>query len=381
MWAFLFCPKTQEENKNYGKREVFKLVNHAAQAFSYDRGNHFAYGHLKKNYHVKKTHHLEAVPPEKLKKENKKEDYFEKSVHENKPFKTYTRKDIEKHHQGAKEAERIYSNWRHELADSSADFIHSLKSELKETPENSLDTFKEEVSESLEKFLLGLKNDLEALLADSPHGQAKKHLKSADGILETVRELLWNQIEDIVKEHIPGKPGNQNGESDPTSEIELPIEEGNPPLQNPPATNPSGNNPVVTLTPNQVFSSGSFKMEVRVGSLTSEIKFADPSKKSEGTTMFYIVDGYGTRKAVDIKFSNDTVQKIFEDRIKDSKVYKKEISLERFNAVLKKIEAYMKELSSINPDRLKSKVYGEKEKLKLENVIDKFTDLFYSLRK
>ncbi|MFE1245963.1 hypothetical protein ACFW35_17770 [Fictibacillus sp. NPDC058756] len=355
------------------------MVNHAAQAFSYNRGNHFAYGHLKKNY-VKKQH-LEAVPPEKPYKENKREDYFKKSVHENKPFKTYTRKDIEKHHQGAKEAERIYSNWRHELADSSADFIHSIKGELKETPEMGLDTFKEEVSESLEKFLLSLKNDLETSLADSPQGQVKKHLKSAEGLLETVRELLWNQIEDIVKEHVPGKPENQNGESGPPNEIELPIEETNPPVQNPPANNPSGNNPVVTLAPNQVFSSGSFKMEVRVGSLTSEIKFADPSKKSEGTTMFYIVDGYGARKAVDIKFSNETLQKLFEDRIKDSKMYKKEISLERFNAVLKKIEAYLKELSSINPERLKSKVYGEKEKLKFENVIDKFTDLFYSLRK
>lgn len=344
------------------------MVNHAAQAFSYDRGNHFAYGHLKKKHHVKKTQHLEAVPPEKLHKEDKKEDHFEKSGHENKPFKTYTRKDIEKHHQGAKEAERIYSNWRHELADSSSDFIHSIKGELKETPETSLDTFKEEVSESLEKFLLGLKNNLETLLADSPQGQVKKHLKSAEELLETVRELLWNQIEEIVKKHVPGEP-------------ELPAEETNPPVQDPPATNPSGNNPVVTLAPNQVFSSGSFKMEVRVGSLTSEIKFADPSKKSEGTTMFYIVDGYGTRKAVDIKFSNETLQKLFEERFKDSKIYKKEISLERFNAVLKKIEAYMKELSSINPERLKSKVYGEKENLKLENVIDKFTDLFYSLRK
>ncbi|OOE10022.1 hypothetical protein [Fictibacillus arsenicus] len=354
------------------------MVNHAAQAFSYNRGNHFAYGHLKKNY-VKKLH-LEAVPPEKPHKENKREDYFEKSVHENKPFKTYTRKDIEKHHQGAKEAERIYSNWQQELADNSADFIHSIKGELKETPETDLETFKEAVSESLEKFLLGLKNDLETVLAESPQGQVKKHLKSADGLLETVRELLWNQIEEIVKEHVPGKPGNQNGESDSSDEIELPVEEINPPVH-PPAINPSGNHPVVTLPPNQVFSSGSFKMEVRVGSLTSEIKFADPSKKSEGTTMFHIVDGYGTRKAVDIKFSNETLQKLFEDRIKDSKIYKKEISLERFNAVLKKIEAYMKELCSINPERLKSKVYGEKENLKLENVIDKFTDLFYSLRK
>jgi hypothetical protein len=105
------------------------------------------------------------------------------------------------------------------------------------------------------------------------------------------------------------------------------------------------------------------------------------NKKSEGTTMFYVVDGYGTRKAVDIKFSNETVQKLFEERMMNSKVYKKEISLERFNAVLKKIEAYMKELASIDPERLKSKVYGEKESLKLNNVIDKFTDLFYSLRK
>lgn len=349
------------------------MANHAVQSFSYDRGNHFAYGHLKKN--VKKTQHLEAVPPEKLLKEDKKEDSFEKSVHENKLFKTYTRKDIEKHHQGAKEAERIYNNWKHELADSSADFILSFKGELKEIPETDLDT-----SESLEKFLLGLKSNLEALLADSPQGQVKKHLKSAEGLLETVRELLWNRIEEIVKEHVPGEPGNQNGESDSSGEIELPVEETNPPVH-PPATNPSGNNPVVTLAPNQVFSSGSFKMEVRVGSLTSEIKFADPSKKSEGTTMFYIVDVYGTRKAVDIKFSNETLQKLFENRIKDSKIYKKEISLERFNAVLKKIEAYMKELSSINPERLKSKVYGEKENLKLENLIDKFTDLFYSLRK
>lgn len=356
------------------------MAKHAVQSFSYDRGNHFTYGHLKKN--VKKTQHLEAIPPEKkLHKEHKKEDYFEKSVHENKPFNTYTRKDIEKHHQGAKEAERIYSNWRHELADSSADFIHSIKSELKETSETDLDILKEEVSESLEKFLLGLKSNLETLLAESSQGQVKKHLKSAEGLLETVRELLWNQIEEIVKEHIPGQPGNQNGESDSSDEIELPVEEINPPVQDPPATNPSGNNPFVTLAPNQVFSSGSFKMEVRVGSLTSEIKFVDPSKKSEGTTMFYIVDGYGTRKAVDIKFSNETLQKLFEDRIKDSKIYKKEISLERFNAVLKKIEAYMKELSSINPERLKSKVYGEKENLKLENAIDKFTDLFYSLRK
>lgn len=355
------------------------MANHAVQSYSYDRGYHFAYGHSKKN--VKKTQHLEVVPPEKLHKENKKEDYFEKSVHENKPFKTYTRKDIEKHHHGAKEAERIYSNWRQELADSSADFIHSIKGELKETPETDLNTFKEEVSESLEKFLLGLKNNLETLLADSPQGQVKKHLKSAEGLLETVQELLWNQIEEIVKEHVPGEPGNQNGgDSDSSDEIELPVEETNPPVH-PPATNPSGNNPVVTLAPNQVFPSGAFKMEVRVGSLTSEIKFADPSKKSEGTTMFYIVDGYGTRKAVDIKFSNETLQKLFEDRIKDSKIYKKEISLERFNAVLKKIEAYMKELSSINPERLKSKVYGEKENLKLENAIDKFTDLFYSLRK
>jgi hypothetical protein len=356
------------------------MVNHAAKAFSYDRGNHFAYGQLKIN-HIKKTQHLETVPPEKPHKEIKREDYFEKSVYENKAFKTYTRKDIEKHHQGAKEAERIYSNWRHELADSSADFIDSIKGELKETPETDLGTFKEEVSKSLEKFLLGLKNNLEKLLSDSPQGQVKKHLKSAEGLLETVRELLWKQIEDFVKEHVPETPGNQNGESDPTNEIELPIEETDPPVQNPPANNPSGNNPVVTLAPNQVFSSGSFKMEVRVGSVTSEIKFADPSKKSEGTTMFYIVDGYGTRKAVDIKFSNETLQKLFEDRIMDSKIYKKEISLERFNAVLKKIEAYMKELSSIDPERLKSKVYGEKENLKLENVIDKFTDLFYSLRK
>jgi hypothetical protein len=351
------------------------MANHAVQSFSYDRGNHFAYGHLKR----KKNQHLEAVPPEKkLHKEHK--NYFEKSIHENKPFKTYTRKDIEKHHQGAKEAERIYNNWRNELADSSADFIHSIKGELKETPETDLVTFKEEVSESLEQFLLGLKSNLETLLAESPQGQVKKHLESAEGLLETVRELLWNQIEEIVKERVPGEPGDQNGESDSSDEIELPVEEIYPPVQNPPATNPSGN-PVVTLAPNQVFSSGSFKMEVRVGSLTSEIKFADPSKKSEGTTMFYIVDGYGTRKAVDIKFSNETLQKLFENRIKDSKIYKKEISLERFNAVLKKIEAYMKELSSINPERLKSKVYGEKENLKLENAIDKFTDLFYSLRK
>jgi hypothetical protein len=356
------------------------VANHAVRAFFYDRGNHFAFGHLKNNHHVKKTQHLEVIPPEKLHKENK-EDYFEKSVRENKAFKTYTRKDIEKHHQGAKEAERIYNNWRHELADSSADFIDSIKGELKETPETDLGTFKDEVSESLEKFLQGLKNNLEILLSDSPQGQVKKHLKSAEGLLETVRELLWKQIEDFVKVHVPETPGNQNGESDPTNEIELPIEETDPPVQNPPANNPSGNNPVVTLAPNQVFSSGSFKMEVRVGSVTSEIKFADPSKKSEGTTMFYIVDGYGTRKAVDIKFSNETLQKLFEDRIKDSKIYKKEISLERFNAVLKKIEAYMKELSSIDPERLKSKVYGEKENLKLENVIDKFTDLFYSLRK
>jgi hypothetical protein len=355
------------------------MANHAVQSFLYDRGNHFAYGHLKKN--VKKTQHLEAVPPEKLLKESKKEDYFEKSVHENKLFKTYTRKDIEKHHQGAKEAERIYGNWRNELADSSPDFIHSIKGDLKETPETDLDTFKEEVSESLEKFLLGLKSNLETLLAESPQGQVKKHLKSAEGLLETVQELLWNQIEKFVKEHLPGAPANENEESDSSDEIELPVEETNPPFQDPPAINPSGNNPAVTLAPNQVFSSGTFKMEVKVGSLTSEIKFADPSKKSEGTTMFYIVDGYGTRKAVDIKFSNETLQKLFEDRIKDSKIYKKEISLERFNAILKKIEAYMKELSSINPERLKSKVYGEKENFKLENVIDKFTDLFYLLRK
>jgi hypothetical protein len=371
--GFFILSKKLRSNQKNGE-EDYKMVNHAAPASSYDRGNHFAYGHFKRN-DLKKVQHLESVPAGK--KEHQREDYYDKRETDKlNPFKTYSKKDIEKHHQGAKEAERIYTNWRHDLAESSTDFIHSIKGKLGESAETTYDTYKEEVYESLEKFLMGLKNDLETLLVESPPGQAKKHMKSAQELLESVRELLWHQIEKIVKEHVPGTPDNTNGDKDTNTGIEFPQEE-NPSVVDP----PTGNNPVTTPAPYQLFSPGSFKMEVKVGSITSEIKFADPNKQSEGTTMFYIVDGFGSRKAVDIKFSNEGLQKLFEDRIKNSKVYKKEIPLERFNAVLKKIEALMKELASIDPERLKSKVHGEKEIVKINIGIDKFTDLFYSIRK
>jgi hypothetical protein len=375
LWAFLFCPNNYEPIKKVERRGGFKMVNHAALASSYDRGNHFAYGHFKRN-DFKKVQHLESVPAGK--KEHNREDYYDKrDTDKLNPFKTYSKKDIEKHHEKAKEAELIYTNWRHDLAESSADFIYSLKGDLKESAETTFDTYKEEVYESLGKLLIDLKNNLETLLVESPPGLAKKQLKSAQQLLETVKELLWHQIEKIVKEHVPCPPDNSNGDNDTNTGIEFPQEEENPSVVDP----PSGSNPITTPAPYHVFSTGSFKMEVKVGSLTSEIKFADPNKQSEGTTMFYIVDGYGSRKAVDIKFSNEGLQKLFEDRIKNSKVYKKEISLERFNAVLKKIEALMKELASIDPERLKSKVHGEKEIAKFNNVIDKFTDFFYSIRK
>jgi hypothetical protein len=375
LWAFLFCPKKQEQSQKIVGKGGFKVLNHAALASSYNRGNHFAYGHFK-NKHNEKVQHLEAVSTVKPQKEKREYFYDKRNSNESNPFKTYSKKDIEKKHQYAKEAEQIYNNWRHELAESSADFIHTIKSELAESAEAAADSYREEMYESLDKFLSGLKNDLETLLEKAPQGQVKKHMKSAHQLLETVRELLWYQIEKIVKEHDPAVPENHNDNQGNDIEAPLPAEESNPVIPIPPVTNP-----VITPAPYQVFSPGSFKLEVTVGSLTSKITFSDPNKKSEGTTMFYVVDGYGTRKAVDIKFSNETVQKLFEERMMDSKVYKKEISLERFNAVLKKIEAYMKELASIDPERLKSKVYGEKESLKLNNVIDKFTDLFYSLRK
>ncbi|MBY6038108.1 hypothetical protein KUV80_15725 [Fictibacillus nanhaiensis] len=350
------------------------MITNTAFISSYEKGNHYAFGR-NKSEHVKKVQHLEAITNKKPEKDTKKEDTYEKkNAGDHVSFKTYSKGDVEKYHKAAKEAVRIYSNWRKDLAEEAADFIATATEDIMESKAPLDDLMKQKVFGSLDKFISENEEKLEVLLERLPKGQIKKRLTSAQELLGTIRELIYHQMEKVMKDHTSLNPiDNDNVGQD--SGINAPIGGNNPPIMSTPLQNTVG-----ALLPNQVFSSGTFKMDIKVGTLTSELMFIDPKQKSGAPPMFYVVDGYGNRKAVDIKFSNESVQKLFDERLKSSKLFKKDISLEQFNRVIKKIESYMKELASIDPERLKSKVHGEKENVKLNKIIDDITELFYSIR-
>jgi hypothetical protein len=204
LWAFLFCPKWIHSNAfvNENGQGGNVLTSNAVLSNSLDRGGFNPnYGRLGS---LKKVQHLEAVSSEKPNKESTREDIYDVSKQENNTrFKTYSKEEVEDSYRSAKEAAVIFNQWKHEITESAADFIHTFKGELKELTEPVTETYKDKISDSLEHFLSALKIELEVSLGKSPIGQMKRHLMSAHELLGTIREVLWRQIEYIAKDHVP----------------------------------------------------------------------------------------------------------------------------------------------------------------------------------
>jgi hypothetical protein len=188
--------------------EEFGVISNAVLTNSYDLGFNPDY---KKLSEVSKIQRLETITPEKPQKDNRLEDSFVvTNKEENTRFKTYTKKEVEDFFRGAKEAAVIFNQWKHEITESAADFIHSFKGELKELAEPITETYKDKISDSLEQFIAALKIELEVSLEKSPKGPVKKHMMSATELLGTIREVLWRQIEFIARDHVPAVADETN---------------------------------------------------------------------------------------------------------------------------------------------------------------------------
>lgn len=105
------------------------------------------------------------------------------------------------------------------------------------------------------------------------------------------------------------------------------------------------------------------------------VRLQDPSSSKRGKVMFYVIDQAGNRKAVSIEFQNERIQKEVERRLKKSSIYQGTITIDKFNRIQERLMSALKELSDVDLDRLKSKIYRKEEQGKLDKLMEELMNL------
>lgn len=250
-----------------------------------------------------------------------------------------------------------FMDWRKELREDSKDYVDSFEDSLTDQQGTITDEQKEQMRSQLNLWLTDQRDDLTERLEDLPNGIAEKIIKLADKGLEKLGDRMWGAMEEAINRHNASIP---------------PID---PPPVNPPPVNPG----VPQFPTGSVFSPGTIRIEVTAGSSKVTLTLQETNRSKN--TMFYVMDALGNRKAVNVSFNDTRLQSEFERQFKQSSMYGKTVSLEKFNRFVKKVKESLLEITDTDLERLKSKLFGKEETTKLNNKIKDFISLVYEMRK
>jgi ElaB/YqjD/DUF883 family membrane-anchored ribosome-binding protein len=260
-----------------------------------------------------------------------------------------------------------YVDWRKEVRSASAEFLEAFENSMR-TMGRVTDEQKKEMRQQLGEWLGDKRSDLTERLEVLPRGIVKRIMKWADRSLKLLQERMWQTMEEAVRRHNASIPPVDPPPIDPP-----PI--GQTPVTLPPALKPN----LPGLPADGLFITGTIRLEITRGKLLSTLNLQDLSAARGKKAIFYVADTAGNRKAVTLSFSDLRLQNEVEKRFKQSAMYGKTVSLEKFNRFVQRLKSSLEDITETDLERLRSRLYGKEENAKLDTHIRTFISIVYQI--
>ncbi|WP_199616739.1 hypothetical protein [Paenibacillus alkalitolerans] len=265
------------------------------------------------------------------------------------------------------------NQWAEQSNEESGTYLDHVRQRF---ADNGIEVTDEElltIGRGMDEWLQGVQSRIEQR---SEHASPKLKEKLLDQVsqINNARGHLQNAIQDIID--------RLNGGGGPVEPppVELPPVEP-PPVEPPPVEPPPVNtNPVPPLSPTTIFTQDRITIEIGYGTNKSAVIMQSPSSVNRSDTLFYAVDALGNKKAVTFDFSNSALEREFFNRFKKSRMYGETVSLEKFNRFVDRLKDYLRSLSDIDIDRLKSRLSGESENSKFDSIIQQLDKFLHQLK-
>jgi hypothetical protein len=267
-----------------------------------------------------------------------------------------------------------YIKWTKELREESREFLQSFKDDLQSIEGRITDEQKRAMRQQLDHWLTEQRNDLAEQVDGMPRRFAEQIMKQADWRLDKLGEKMWDKMEKMIDRHNGALPPVDPPPIDP------------PPVDPPPVTPPPITHPPI-ITPNLpglpadgIFKPGTIQLDVTKGAKRATLTLRDLSADRKGTALFYVMDAVGNRKAVSVTFNDSRLQSEFERRFRESSMYGKTVSLEKFNRFIRRLKASLEEITDTDLERLRSRLFEKEESAKLDNKIRRFIGIVYQMK-
>lgn len=265
----------------------------------------------------------------------------------------------------------IFDLWQNSLSDEQSSFLESIKPLISDLAPDSDLKSEEKIGQRVEQWLAEMRLSLQNQSVKLPMGLQKVLSKKGDGILAQLQEKLWMLLEQLRSDGAPIPPSNVPLPDAPPTDVPLP-------------TVPSGIRDELQtpyFSPNQLFSTQDSSFKIGIGDNTATIQLKGETSTVKSSTYFYVEDALGQRKGVSIEFSNSRLNEEFSRYFKQSPIYGKTVSLEKFNRFLERFKDRMKDLENIDLSRLQSKLHGEETKSLFTEAMKALLKLIGFMRK
>ncbi len=256
------------------------------------------------------------------------------------------------------QAWETFYEWNHSLFAAAGRYTNGVSEQLEHETEILSELEITKLRDHLHGWLKEQVNLLAEGLKQAPPGIAKKIMEAADANLRSIRERLWNEVLQATRQYnltLPQVPPVQS-------------------LPNPSRTHyPSGS----------LFDSSlrNERFEVGLGLNKAVLSFRNSSSVKKEDSLFYVVDALGRKKAVTLTFFDSRLEKDFKERFSKSSLKGAEVSLEKFMQFLRSLKRSISNISEVELQRLKSKIYGEQETKKLDAAVADFVALLKRMKK
>jgi len=266
-----------------------------------------------------------------------------------------------------------YVEWSKETDVAAQAYLETFADRLR-TMGKITDEQEQTMRQQLRDWLGVRRSELTERLEETPKGIAKRIMKWADRSLTSLQERMWDTMAEAIGRHNQSLP--------PATP---------PPVEQPPITPPVGMPPVTPppvlqphlpgLPPDGRYRPGSIRLEITRGHVKSTLTLQDVSSDREKKAIFYVTDAAGYRKAVTVSFSDQRLQNEFDKRFRQSSMYGKTVSLEKFNRFVQRLKSSLEDITETDLTRLRSRLYGKEENARLETHIRTFIGIVYQMRR
>lgn len=268
------------------------------------------------------------------------------------------RESVAAHNEAIPAAWEQYRQWSDQVNKQSEAYMQSFHEQLDKMTGPVTDGQMSRMNEQLEEWIHQQRNQLQQGLSARPEGVVGKIMETADEYLQSLRDQLWSGIQTAIKDY----------------HNSLPI----PTPTTPPANVPRPQYPTGSLFGSQQRNE---RFEVGTGLHRVVLALRSTSSVKKADTLFYVVDALGHKKAVTMTFADSRMQKEFEERFAKSSLRGTEVTWEKFQRFLRSLKSSMRAFSDVEMQRLKSKIYGEQEKEKLDRIVNDFLLVIKRMKK